>query len=124
MGNKTPQCYLGIYLSLIVLALQLQHGFASGSSESATASSGETLHEAYPASFVNYGSYSQEQCFALQENEEVDCLMQMLNTTDPPSIYNYLEYNALWEPVSCLIRNVTIGNRADDDGENILSIGI
>jgi hypothetical protein len=114
MGNNTPHCHLGMLLSLLLLAFHLQHVVASSSAS-------ETSDESavfYPASFVSYGNYSQAQCFALgQEDQEVDCLLQMLNTTDPPSIYNYWDYNALWEPVSCLIRNVTLGDRADDSGK-------
>ena len=64
----------------------------------------------------SYANTTQAQCFALQQPEQIDCLSQMLNVTDPPSIYNYWEYSSLWEPVTCLLSNVTLGNRADDSG--------
>lgn len=112
MGNNTPQCRLCIFLSLLFLALQLLDPVASASESE----SGESP-AFYPASFVNYGNYSRAQCFTLDEDNSVDCLMQMLNTTDPPSIYTYWDYNALWEPVSCLLRNVTLTNRDDDNSK-------
>ena len=115
MKNKALQGNFGTFVSVVVLLLQLPHVFASGS-ESNT-SSGEST-QTLPASFVNYGNYTEAQCFTLDANAQVDCFMQMLNTTDPPSIYNYWDYNALWEPVSCLLRNVTLSDRADDEGEN------
>lgn len=71
-------------------------------------------------SVVSYADYTQPQCFTLAETtDRVDCLQQMLNVTDPPSIYGYAEYNALWEPVSCLISNVTLFHRYDDAGEAV-----
>lgn len=115
MGNNTAQHRLVVLLSLILVALQLVHPVASASESE----SGEST-AFYPASFVNYGNYSEAQCFTLDESNSVDCLMQMLNTTDPPSIYTYWDYNALWEPVSCLLRNVTLKDRADDDGKSLL----
>lgn len=68
-------------------------------------------------SVFSYANYTQAQCFGLEQAQQIDCLEQMLNVTNPPSIYNYFEYSNLWEPVACLLSNVTLQNRADDDGK-------
>ena len=74
--------------------------------------------DAAPAyDLVSYANYTQPQCFELAPSQQVDCVSQMLNITAPPSIYDYFDYSNLWEPVSCLLMNVTLQNRADDAGE-------
>lgn len=60
------------------------------------------------------------QCFALETPEEqVDCFAENLNITDPPSIYSFVKYPQLWEPITCLLWNVTLSFRVDEEGKGI-----
>jgi len=66
----------------------------------------------------SYANYTSEQCLALSvPADEVLCSSQMLNVTNPPSIYGFVNYTQLWEPVSCLLWNVTLGDRVNVQGE-------
>lgn len=62
---------------------------------------------------TSYANYTLDQCFALPDAQEVACVEQQLNITDPPSIYSFSEFPALWEPISCYLWNVTLGYRVD-----------
>lgn len=70
----------------------------------------------YTSFITSYANYTLDQCFALPDAQEVACVEQQLNVTDPPSIYSFTEYNALWEPISCYLWNVTLGHRIDVAG--------
>lgn len=63
-------------------------------------------------------TYTQEQCLALEAREEVLCTIQQLNVTDPPSIYGFENFTSVWEPVACLLYNVTLQDRVDLRGES------
>ncbi|KAL4855765.1 Sodium/hydrogen exchanger 7 [Chlorella vulgaris] len=63
---------------------------------------------------VSYAGYTADQCLALTPpNAQVACSAQLLNVTDPPSIYSWDEYAFLWEGVTCMLSNVTYTNRVD-----------
>lgn len=69
-------------------------------------------------SFVSYTNYlNQQQCLTLPPAEEVACVSQHLNITEPPSVYTYTDYTSLWDPVTCLLWNVTLHERIDAAGE-------
>jgi len=67
-------------------------------------------------SFWEFSNYTGEQCLALEPTEEVLCTIQQLNVTDPPSIYGFENFTSVWEPVACLLYNVTLQDRVDLQG--------
>ncbi|KDD76916.1 hypothetical protein H632_c68p2, partial [Helicosporidium sp. ATCC 50920] len=60
----------------------------------------------------NFGNYTYAQCYTIgDEEQQVACLAQHLNVTNPPSIYSYDHYEQLWLSTVCLLWNVTYSNR-------------
>ena len=67
-------------------------------------------------SLWEFSNYTEEQCLALEPREQVLCVVQQLNVTDPPSIYGFENFTSAWEPVACLLYNVTLQDRVDIQG--------
>lgn len=65
-------------------------------------------------SYAQYDGFTSQQCLALPPDQQVDCSGQHLNITDPPSIYTYTQYSALWQPAWCMLWNVTLTGRVDN----------
>eukprot|EP00887_Chlorella_sp_A99_P005087 scaffold25.g5087.t1 len=59
----------------------------------------------------DYGNYTAAQCFALPAEQQVPCSAQHLNVSDPPSTYSFDSHSVLWEPIQCLLANVTYSTR-------------
>lgn len=68
---------------------------------------------------INSYSHAEDQCLNLPASESVSCSSQHLNITNPPSIYSYDAYTPLWEPISCLLWNITLERRVDVEGETL-----
>ncbi|KAL4855761.1 Sodium/hydrogen exchanger 8 [Chlorella vulgaris] len=63
---------------------------------------------------VSFAGNTSEECFGFSPAAmQVACSAQLLNITDPPSIYSWEEDSFLWEPVTCMLANVTYSNRID-----------
>ncbi|PSC75198.1 Sodium hydrogen exchanger 7 [Micractinium conductrix] len=59
-------------------------------------------------------SASRAECLTLPDAAaSVACSAQVLNITDPPSIYDWNAFSFLWTPVTCLLANVTYAHRVD-----------
>jgi hypothetical protein len=67
-------------------------------------------------SYAQYDGFTSQQCLALPPEQQVDCSGQHLNITNPPSIYTYTQYSALWQPAWCMLWNVTLSGRIDNQG--------
>jgi hypothetical protein len=53
-------------------------------------------------------------CFALNNTaDQVQCNAESLNIYNPPSEYSYVDYTSLWEPITCLLYNVSYSSRVN-----------
>lgn len=53
----------------------------------------------------------------------MNCFQQALNVTDPPSIYDYDDYQSVWLNTVCLLWNVTYSHRVSVHGALIARSG-
>lgn len=84
---------------------------------------GEGGGEPFSPNIVSYSNYTAEQCFSLYpESSQVTCSSQHLNIYEPPSEWDYGHYNSLWTPVTCMLYNVTLGDRVDLESTWFVSI--
>lgn len=74
-------------------------------------------------SYAQYDGFTSQQCLTLPPDQQVDCSGQHLNITDPPSIYTYTQYSALWQPAWCMLWNVTLTGRVDNQGNFLALVG-
>ena len=68
-------------------------------------------------SYVPFNEYVGQEALSLPPQQQDFCL----NITDPPSIYSYSQYSALWQPAWCMLWNVTLSGRVDSQGKSIIS---
>ncbi len=58
-------------------------------------------------------------CLSLPEAaQQVTCSAQNLNIYEAPSIYNFNDFASLWQPITCLLWNVTYGSRQELAGKS------
>jgi hypothetical protein len=67
--------------------------------------------------YAPFNEYVGQEALSLPPQQQDFCL----NITDPPSIYSYSQYSALWQPAWCMLWNVTLSGRVDSQGNSILS---
>lgn len=71
---------------------------------------------------MSYANYTPSQCFQFPPEEQVSCSAQMLNSTNPPSEYSFVQDTTLWEPIWCLLYNVSLTNRVEAFDGKFLSL--
>lgn len=66
----------------------------------------------------SYDNSTAAQCLLLPvPAQQVSCSSQHLNTSDPPSTWGVVDYGMLWEPITCLLWNVTYSKRVNMESE-------